>query len=74
MSLETKLASRKNWRIKKFSQTPQVELSSTTIKLFSKWGVALIGPKKVKRQVSSYVPPVKTELSEFMRKKIKGKA
>jgi len=73
MSIETRLASRKNWRIKKYSLVPQVELSGTTISLFKQWGVALVGPKKVKQQRTLTVKPEKTELSEFMRKKIKGK-
>jgi hypothetical protein len=41
------LEQRKAWRIKKYSTTPQAQLSSTTRTLFRHWGIPLLGPKKV---------------------------
>ena len=37
---------RKVWRIAKFKNTPQAQLSSTTRRLFRKWEIDLLGPKK----------------------------
>ena len=39
------LGKRKEWRIKRYSHTPQSQLSRTTKELFVKWGVELLGPK-----------------------------
>lgn len=47
--IENKLAKRKEWRIQKYGQTPQEQLSTTTVHLFRKWGVPLIGEKRRKK-------------------------
>ena len=45
------LEQRKAWRIQKYKDKPQAELSRTTRVLFKKWGVELIGPKSVAKPV-----------------------
>ena len=43
--LERRLAQKKAWRIAKYQNVPQAQLSSTTKDLFREWGIPLIGPR-----------------------------
>lgn len=61
-----KLARRKEWRIAKYGQTPQVELSGTTITLFKNWGVPLVGPKKTKKP-KEVLAPEDTEMQKSIK-------
>lgn len=45
LKLVKHLEKRKEWRIKTYRATPQAQLSRTTLNLFKKWGVELVGPK-----------------------------
>lgn len=45
LKLIKRLEQRKAWRIQKYKNTPQAELSRTTISLFKVWGIPLLGAR-----------------------------
>ena len=55
LKLVKHLEQRKAWRINKYQNTPQVDLSRTTLTLFRAWGIELVGPKRTTKVVAPVV-------------------